>query len=342
MRGDDEDSLSEWSVIDTRSELRAEQGFRDGVAETGEEASGLRHRRSGQSIYGCGSGSSAVPASQIPKSPEAHLDDDVRTYGCGSRSLAASASDDPKGALTLDDAERRDPVSGVRGLTSAGRELEASDLGVYGDGELQGHLFSFADDLAHAGTEGGAPILPAPCESGEESECESHDSSPAAADFQDEVCDSKTLAQAANVRLEHERERLIVYPGWALITPPRFVWQNQIPEWGGPEGLFHQSIPPAQKNDMWFLDRRRSVLVRFHAKPRRKMYVPSPTGIPTSIQWQALTGRRRTLAKFTTSNARESIEDDFKHLRPLPARYMKDSWTGRTEFEISVQAAPVS
>ena len=70
--------------------------------------------------------------------------------------------------------------------------------------------------------------------------------------------------------------------------------------------------------------------------------MPSPTGIPTSIQWQALTGRRRTLAKFTTSNARENIEDDFKHLRPLPARYLKDFWTGRTEFEISVQAAPVS
>ena len=31
MRGDDEGNLSEWSVIDTRSELRAERGFRKGV-----------------------------------------------------------------------------------------------------------------------------------------------------------------------------------------------------------------------------------------------------------------------------------------------------------------------
>ena len=69
------------------------------------------------------------------------------------------------------------------------------------------------------------------------------------------------------------------------------------------------------------------------------MYVPSATGIPTTLQWQSLTGRRRTLAKFATSTAREIIEDDFTDLRPLPARYLKDSWTGRTEFEISVQAA---
>ena len=78
----------------------------------------MRHRRSGQSIYGCGSRSLAIPASQIPKGPETNLDDDVRNYDCGSRCLAASASDDPKGAHS-DDAERRDPVSGVQGLTSA-------------------------------------------------------------------------------------------------------------------------------------------------------------------------------------------------------------------------------
>ena len=67
MRGVDEDTMSEWSVIDTRSELRAEPGFGETI---GVEAGGLRHRRSGERNSGCGSRSLAVPASQIPKGPE--------------------------------------------------------------------------------------------------------------------------------------------------------------------------------------------------------------------------------------------------------------------------------
>ena len=52
-------------------------------------------------------------------------------------------------------------------------------------------------------------------------------------------------------------------------------------------------------------------LVRFHSKRRVKMFVPTPSGLPRTLQWDALTGRRRTFAALQTNNVKQIIEDSW-------------------------------
>ena len=81
------------------------------------------------------------------------------------------------------------------------------------------------------------------------------------------------------------------------------------------------------------MDRRRSVAVRFHAQPRLKLYLPGPSGMPEGIQYEQLTGRRRTLASFADPVGLEIVSDDWK-TSARPTRQLDRRWTGRTEFEI--------
>ena len=85
-------------------------------------------------------------------------------------------------------------------------------------------------------------------------------------------------------RADTHRERLVVHPDWTLKAPP-ILDRSLIPSWGGPEALVHQRLPPHLKADVWYIDRRRGVLTRFHAVPRRRLYVPSQQGVPTGVAW---------------------------------------------------------
>ncbi|CAE7276445.1 RE1, partial [Symbiodinium microadriaticum] len=143
-------------------------------------------------------------------------------------------------------------------------------------------------------------------------------------------------AEIVNVRRsrETERERLEIHPGWTLRLPPRFSWDPK-PEWGSWESLFHQSIPKAVKRDFYYHDRVRSVLVRFHAQERRQLFVPSPGGLPESVSWANLTGRRRTFHRGVTTNPAGILEDEWNVPHPKPARQIStEKWIGRTEFEL--------
>ncbi|OLQ05239.1 Copia protein [Symbiodinium microadriaticum] len=124
----------------------------------------------------------------------------------------------------------------------------------------------------------------------------------------------------------------VIYPGWYLRTPPQETWDPE-PAWGGPESNFHQSIPPRVKKDFWHVDRRRSVAVRFHAQPRVKLYLPGPSGLPEGVQYAQLTGRRRTLAKFSEPVDFKIVSDEW-NTADRPTRQLERRWTGRTEFEL--------
>ncbi|CAE7201994.1 unnamed protein product [Symbiodinium microadriaticum] len=107
------------------------------------------------------------------------------------------------------------------------------------------------------------------------------------------------------------------------------------PEWGSWESLFHQTIPKAVKRDFYYHDRLRGVLVRFHAQERRQPFVPSPGGLPESVSWASLTGRRRTFHRGVTTNPAGILEDAWNVPHPKPARQIStEKWIGRTEFEL--------
>ena len=147
-------------------------------------------------------------------------------------------------------------------------------------------------------------------------------------------------------RADTHRERLVVHPDWTLKAPP-ILDRSLIPSWGGPEALVHQRLPPHLKADVWYIDRRRGVLTRFHAVPRRRLYVPSQQGVPTGVAWTDLTGRRRTLAICAPTKNTFNFEDRFDVRTPKPGRNLEmpkeaESWTGRTEFELAATPPPVT
>ena len=129
-------------------------------------------------------------------------------------------------------------------------------------------------------------------------------------DLRDEEPDSPTPAQDTIIRRITERFKLEIFPTWQLSAPPMFTWGKQ-PLWGGWEAKFHQSIPISCTSDFWYHDMKRNVLVRFHSKQRVKMFVPTPSGPLRTLQWDALTGRRRTFAALETNNVKQIIEDSW-------------------------------
>ena len=182
--------------------------------------------------------------------------------------------------------------------------------------ELQEILTTYLDDGCFCGDPSGTPFMP-------ESE-------------QDEVSDAIALTQDASFRRATERIRLEIYPNWPLPTPPTFAWGKK-PLWGEWEAKCHQVFPPSYTSDFWYHDIRRNVLVRFHSQRRRKMFVPTPSGLPRTVQWAALTGRRRTFAALQINNAKQIIEDSWVDVDPKPGRFLSESWRGRTEFELCIE-----
>ena len=239
-----------------------------------------------------------------------------------------------------------------------------------GDGELQGVVAQYVDDVAFAGHPSAAPLAPlthgqnvpdyeenaelggttlqcravpgtanaeldatlghAAAEPGDVSEFDG--------DLED---DAAAIPQQTRVQPTRHTDRdqpldLVVFPGWTLRTPPRALWPTLTgppPEWGGDEGRFHQEIPLGYTKDFTYVCHRRWVMIRFHCRARRAMYVPHASTLPPGITVHDLTGRRRTLVAYDSPRLKiPAIEDHFDR---VGSRRMLDRlWKGRTEFQL--------
>ena len=149
----------------------------------------------------------------------------------------------------------------------------------------------------------------------------------------DPVIVPEERADVAEATFRDGREplRLCIYPGWFLRVPPRETWPRQ-PEWGGYEALWHQSIPRNVLRDFYHVDWNRGILIRMHAAPRRRMFLPVSSTLPPGLSWQNLSGRRRTFVQYADPVLRVIHEDRLTD--PNPQRQLARRWTGRTELEI--------
>ncbi|CAE7396116.1 RE1 [Symbiodinium sp. KB8] len=273
----------------------------------------------------------------------------------GSRSLAASASDDPRGSRinSPEEEDRRwlgsgssvpnipsgssstpTPREGRRSHPGGG--LLSSPSSLPGEGMLNAsqpgrEMSGLPQGVLHDDGASGADLA----EGSPAGELDGLNEGTGRGELEHDLQEDAN-AEIVNVRRsrETERERLEIHPGWTLRLPPRFSWDPK-PEWGSWESLFHQSIPKAVKRDFYYHDRVRSVLVRFHAQERRQLFVPSPGGLPESVSWANLTGRRRTFHRGVTTNPAGILEDEWNVPHPKPARQIStEKWIGRTEFEL--------
>ena len=328
------DDESEWSVVRSGSAGSEEdEDIDDDRVVSGE---GLRNRARNS---GCGSRSLTVPVPLVPSgSSTTHdrRDEDegltgwnASSSGCGSRSLAIPALQLPSGSSDDDPFRRRKvdgagnsatQTTGLQPTVSAGRvgnsgaEVSATVPILENDVQV-GTFVQLADDGLFYDEQSTAEQL------------FTAEETPG-----DVQTDLDAEEQTALVARQAEPYKPVVYPGWQLWVPPRFAW-GPDPEWGGPEGNFHQRIPVRLRQDFWFIDRRRGVVVRFHAKPRRKLFIPGPAGWPEGLVQTQLTGRRRTLAMLQAPDGREILEDDWSTVT-RPTRQLDRQWTGRTEFEL--------
>ena len=290
-----------------------------------------------------GSRSLAVPASDDPRGSLTRRDDWVEgvSGSSGSEAFAVPAPMFPSGSSAPNACEgrRSEAGGGLLGLTGRS-STESGVFEVRGDEQPQGLFAVHVDDAAYSGSAEGAPgVDSATAGSASVSgDCDGvaedipgepeHD---IAKDVQEDISAEYVRTHRAR---ETERERLEIYPGWPLRVPPRFSWDPK-PEWGSWESLFYQNIPPAVKRDFYYHDRLRGVLVRFHAQERRQMFVPSPGGLPESVSWESLTGRRRTFHRGSATSAIGILEDVWNVPHPKPARQvLTEKWVGRTELEL--------
>ena len=347
----------EWSMIDEPENDDLTSGLEPEGTTTGPTTRvGLRNRLSSRSL--------AIPAREDPdpRGSRADASEEEDRGWVGSRSLAAPASDGPSGSRVETPEEDRRWLVSESSAPSApsgssapnpceGRRSEAGgglpDLtgrgstgsGVFevrGDGQVQGFLAVHVDDAAYVGSAAGAPSAePADVEDASGGYDGAAENIPGERNIVDALQEN-TLAE--HVRgyqgRESDRDRLEIYPGWPLRAPPRFSW-DPMPEWGSWESLFYQNIPPTVRRDFYYHDRLRGVLVRFHAQDRKQMFVPSPGGLPESVSWESLTGRRRTFHRGVATNTIGVLEDVWNAPHPKPARQVStEKWVGRTELEL--------
>ncbi|CAE7310588.1 RE2 [Symbiodinium natans] len=128
---------------------------------------------------------------------------------------------------------------------------------------------------------------------------------------------------------------IVLHPHWP--PPPQLTVRElrmMASEWGGPASSLHQEPPPAYHTDQYIYvpEVRPRVLVRWHMRPRVRLFSPVRTTAP--IPLTALTGARRTLQEFV--NGDRVIWDDH-FMDPDHARRHEDQqWRGRTEFEVDL------
>ena len=127
---------------------------------------------------------------------------------------------------------------------------------------------------------------------------------------------------------------VVVYPKWQTPKqPPQQLWPA-LPPWGGPAGNLHQLIPVGATRDVWFWDTQRNVLLRIHAAGRKQLFSPLHAHLPTGLDINQLTGRRRTMiAPLQLDRPKERLEDNFLQ-DARPTRALAFTWKGRTEFEL--------
>ena len=229
------------------------------------------------------------------------------------------------------------PPAQLTGLRTVAEQASSSSgvVEIRGDRQLVGAVGSHLDDALYVGLPQYAAV-----QTGSGEELERHTSE------EDEVArnpividhEDPTVApvQRADVEDHHhadgrEQIRVSVYPGWVIRTPPRELWPPQ-PDWGGWTALWHQNIPRGVTRDFYFWDRTREVLVRMHAAPRRRLYLPSESTIPTGLHRGNLTGRRRSFVRFIGPTELSIIEDRITD--PRPQRQLARQWTGRTELKL--------
>ena len=144
-------------------------------------------------------------------------------------------------------------------------------------------------------------------------------------------------AYRRNQRAQNEYPQLPLnpHPGWPLSyqLPLHVPWRNASP-WGGPLSAGFQLPPPGTRD--FFLyepDRRPSVLVRWHGRPRVQLYSASDSRLPDGLAQSSLTGRRRTLIVHTTGE--QAIRDD--RVSEGPRVHLDRAWRGGTELELRLQ-----
>ena len=229
------------------------------------------------------------------------------------------------------------PSAQLTGLRTVAEQASSSSgvVEIRGDGQLVGAVGSHLDDALYVGLPQYAAV-----QIGSGEELERHTSeddevarNPIVIDHEDPTV---APVQRADVEDHHhadgrEQIRVSVYPGWVIRTPPRELWPPQ-PDWGGWTALWHQNILRGVTRDFYFWDRTREVLVRMHAAPRRRLYLPSESTIPTGLHRGNLTGRRRSFVRFIGPTELSIIEDRLTD--PRPQRQLARQWTGRTELEL--------
>ena len=241
---------------------------------------------------------------------------------------------------------RRVPPSRPAGSSTVAEQQR--DIGITeirGDGALVGAIASHLDDLLYVGQPEYVPWIP---EDTGDSDClrehpgeqlERHTSeeeglsrAPISADAVDTTVAPEVRAGVAEFdQQDRPALRLCVYPGWTLRVPPRETWPP-MPDWGGAEALWHQRIPTTTTKDFTYWSQDRGVLLRLHAAPRRRLYIPAEATLPRGITRLNLTGRRRTFVRFLNPVELEIVNDNMSEARAQ--RQLRRAWTGRTEFEL--------
>ena len=231
---------------------------------------------------------------------------------------------------------RSNPITpGLSGSRAVAESIPAPEVATVRQGDIViGAVASYIDDIGYHGLPDGAP------KNSDAEELERHTSeedgvarSHLITDGVDPVIVPEERADVGEVTFQGGREplRLCIYPGWVFRVPPREFWPRQ-PDWGGYEALWHQSIPRNVLRDFYHVDYTRMVLIRMHAAPRRRMFLPVASTLPAGLRWENLSGRRRTFVKYAEPTLHMIQEDRITD--PDPQRQRARRWTGRTELEI--------
>ena len=99
------------------------------------------------------------------------------------------------------------------------------------------------------------------------------------------------------------------------------------PVWASSFGDAH--IAARGGTDKWTMES--NVLVRWHNRPRRRLYVPDGPGWPVGFDTSRLAGQRRTFAHFSSGDAHVMNDEIFS---ARPKAELQEQWRGRTEFRL--------
>ncbi|CAE7939580.1 unnamed protein product [Symbiodinium necroappetens] len=127
---------------------------------------------------------------------------------------------------------------------------------------------------------------------------------------------------------------IVINPAWGAppIQPTVRELRQLSTDWGGyASAVFHR--PPAGiRNDFYQYDTSRQVLIRWHCRPRLRLFNPDTTRLPAPLEARMLSGRRRTMVQDTLED--RMITDDFRRAAVATTRALEREWWGRTEMQV--------